>query len=52
MGTAKRTRKFATVKRIISQRDDRLKKNIAKNEEANKKKRKQGDELIREVYVF
>jgi U3 small nucleolar RNA-associated protein 24 len=51
MGTAKRTRKFATVKRIISQRDDRLKKNIAKNEEANKKKRKQGDELIREVYV-
>ncbi len=50
MGVQKRTRKFATVKRIIGQRDSRLKKNIDKNdaEEQAKKKR---DELIREVYA-
>jgi hypothetical protein len=49
MGVQKRTRKFATVKRIIGQRDARLKKNILKNEEQNKKKGSKGDELIREV---
>lgn len=50
MGVQKKTRKFATVKRIIGQRDARLKKNIDKNsaEEQAKKKR---DELIRDVYV-
>ena len=50
MGVQKRTRKFATVKRIIGQRDARLKKNIAKSEEQSQKKKK-GDDLIREVYV-
>jgi U3 small nucleolar RNA-associated protein 24 len=49
MGVQKRTRKFATVKRIIGQRDARLKKNILKSEEQNKKKGSKGDELIREV---
>ena len=50
MGVQKRTRKFATVKRIIGQRDARLKKNIQKNEEKQAKtKKSQGEELIREV---
>jgi U3 small nucleolar RNA-associated protein 24 len=52
MGVQKRTRKFATVKRIIGQRDARIKKNIVKNEEKNKKKKSdQSNELIREVYA-
>ena len=47
MGVQKKTRKFATVKRIIGQRDARLKKNQDKGEiEANKKK---DDDVIREV---
>lgn len=52
MGVQKRTRKFATTKRIIGQRDARLKKNIAKHEELEKKKKQKqsGDELIREMY--
>ncbi|KAF4630010.1 hypothetical protein G7Y89_g8125 [Cudoniella acicularis] len=50
MGTAKRTRKFGAVKRIIGQNDARLKKNQAKAEEANKKKEKEkSGEVIREV---
>jgi U3 small nucleolar RNA-associated protein 24 len=49
MGVQKKTRKFATVKRIIGQRDARLKKNQDKGEiEASKKK---DDDVIREVYV-
>ena len=54
MGVQKRTRKFAAVKRVIGQRDARLKKNIQQNAEQQeaKKKKGQGDELIREVYVF
>ena len=53
MGVQKKTRKFATVKRVISQRDARLKKNILKNEAASevKKKNTNTDELVREVYV-
>lgn len=51
MGVQKKTRKFASVKRIIGQRDARLKKNIVSNDEKQKKKVK-GDELIREVYVL
>jgi hypothetical protein len=53
MGVQKKTRKFATVKRIIGQRDARLKKNIVKNEERNKQKKKsgKGDDLVRDVYV-
>ncbi|KAF1987812.1 rRNA-processing protein FCF1 [Aulographum hederae CBS 113979] len=48
MGTVKKTRKFATVKRVIGQRDARLKKNQLSGEaEANKKKKE--NEVIREV---
>ena len=53
MGVQKKTRKFAQVKRVIGQRDARLKKNILKNEGGDKKKDKDNsDELIREVYVL
>lgn len=48
MGVQKKTRKFATVKRIIGQRDARLKKNQDKGEDEAKKN---DDEVIREVYV-
>jgi U3 small nucleolar RNA-associated protein 24 len=48
MGAQKKTRKFAKVKRIIGQRDARLKKNQEKGEVEAKKKAK-GDEVIREV---
>lgn len=49
MGVQKKTRKFATVKRIIGQKDARLKQNQQKGAElANKKK---DDDVIREVYV-
>lgn len=48
MGVQKKTRKFATVKRIIGQRDARLKKNQNKAEIESKKKK--DDEVIREVY--
>ena len=50
MGIQKKTRKFAQVKRIIGQRDARLKKNQDKGETEAWKKTK-GDEIIREVYV-
>lgn len=46
----KKTRKFATVKRIIGQRDARLKKNQLAGDETEKKKNAKGDDLIREVY--
>ena len=48
MGVAKRTRKFAQVKRMIGQNDARLKKNQQKGEIEAKKKDK-GSELIREM---
>ncbi|KAF2480567.1 rRNA-processing protein FCF1 [Neohortaea acidophila] len=48
MGVQKRTRKFAAVKRVIGQRDARLKKNIDKDS-AEKQAKKKRDELIREV---
>ncbi|KAF4309667.1 rRNA-processing protein fcf1 [Botryosphaeria dothidea] len=49
MGVQKRTRKFAQVKRIIGQRDARLKKNqIAADAEQAKGKAKTGD-VVREV---
>jgi hypothetical protein len=51
MGVQKKTRKFGAVKRVISQRDARVKKNIMKNESEEKKKKEQGDNVIREVYV-
>lgn len=47
MGVQKKTRKFATVKRIIGQRDARLKKNQNKAEIESKKQK--DDEVIREV---
>lgn len=50
MGVQKKTRKFAQVKRIIGQRDARLKKNQEKAEMEAQRKAK-GDEVIREVYV-
>ncbi|KAK4616035.1 rRNA-processing protein FCF1 [Fulvia fulva] len=50
MGVQKKTRKFATVKRVIGQRDARLKKNVLKNEaEDNKAKKTTDGELIREI---
>ncbi|KAI4232176.1 MAG: hypothetical protein L6R40_007491 [Gallowayella cf. fulva] len=48
MSRVKKTRKFAAVKRVVGQRDARLKKNQAKGEVENKKKSK-GDEVIREI---
>jgi U3 small nucleolar RNA-associated protein 24 len=50
MGVQKKTRKFATVKRVISQRDDRLKKN--QPTPLDKQKKQSGkDELVRTMYV-
>ncbi|KAK3053199.1 rRNA-processing protein fcf1 [Extremus antarcticus] len=51
MGVQKRTRKFATTKRIISSRDDRQKAVVAKRDAEDKKKKKQTDsnELIRSI---
>ncbi|KAF1996088.1 rRNA-processing protein-like protein FCF1 [Amniculicola lignicola CBS 123094] len=48
MGVAKKTRKFAQVKRVIGQRDARLKKNQMKGEEAAAKKAKE-NEPVREI---
>lgn len=50
MGVQKKTRKFAQVKRIIGQRDARLKKNQLKDEIEAQKKEK--DDVIREMYVL
>lgn len=47
MGVQKKNRK---IKRIISSRDARLKKNQDKGEMESKKKAK-GDQVIREVYL-
>ncbi|KAI0503300.1 Fcf1-domain-containing protein [Xylaria bambusicola] len=53
MGVAKKTRKFATVKRIIGQRDARLKKNQGKAEAKNPQNQKTGgpsnDQVVREI---
>ncbi|KAJ4167854.1 rRNA-processing protein fcf1 [Fusarium falciforme] len=51
MGVAKKTRKFAQVKRVIGRRDDRLKENKAKAElvAAAKAKKTINGELIREA---
>lgn len=48
MGVQKKTRKFATVKRMIGQRDARLKKN-KDAEEAKQKRQQAGNELVREM---
>lgn len=47
MGVQKKTRKFATVKRVIGQRDARLKKNILQNE--GEPKKKEEEQLVRNV---
>ncbi|CAD6578189.1 MAG: rRNA-processing protein fcf1 [Alectoria sarmentosa] len=47
MGAIKKTRKFAQVKRIIGQRDARLKKN--QDKAVIESKRKSKDELVREI---
>ena len=52
MGVAKKTRKFGAVKRVIGQRDARLKKNVDAAEEGQKKKEKEGNNVVREMYVF
>lgn len=46
MGVAKKTRKFAQVKRIIGQRDARLKKN---QDTGKKPEPKKDDDVIREA---
>lgn len=51
MGVQKKTRKFAATKRVIGQRDARLKKNIMANEKKDEKKAKD-DGLVREMYVL
>ncbi|KAL8971901.1 MAG: hypothetical protein Q9183_000827 [Haloplaca sp. 2 TL-2023] len=48
MSRVKKTRKFAAVKRVIGQRDARLKKNQDKGEVEGKRKAK-GDEVVREI---
>ncbi|KAL9609122.1 MAG: hypothetical protein Q9167_006083 [Letrouitia subvulpina] len=48
MSRVKKTRKFAAVKRVIGQRDSRLKKNRDK-EAAETKRKAKGDELVREI---
>lgn len=50
MGVQKKVRKFAAVKRVIGQRDARLKKNIVAEEKKQAEKKKgSGNELIREI---
>ncbi|EMF10024.1 Fcf1-domain-containing protein [Sphaerulina musiva SO2202] len=50
MGVQKKVRKFAAVKRVIGQRDARLKKNIVAEEKKQEEKKKgSGNELIREI---
>lgn len=51
MGAQKKTRKFATVKRIIGQRDSRLKKNQETGQDEASQKKKKDDGVIREVQV-
>lgn len=48
MSRVKKTRKFAAVKRVIGQRDARLKKNQNRGEDEGKRKEK-GDQIVREV---
>src|SRR5947209_2356781 len=48
MGVAKKTRKFAAMKRTISNRDGRLKKNLAKAQ-LDHEKNKKADRDVREI---
>jgi len=49
MGKAKKTRKFAQVKRMISSRDSRLKAN---QEKATATPKKDMNEIVREMYLL
>jgi len=49
MGVQKKTRKFATVKRIIGQRDARLKKNQVAQDASNQEQKKKKEEVVREM---
>ncbi|GME52138.1 rRNA-processing protein fcf1 [Neofusicoccum parvum] len=49
MGVQKRTRKFAQVKRVIGQRDARLKKNQLAADAEQAKKKAKPDDVVREV---
>ncbi|KAI4187467.1 MAG: hypothetical protein L6R41_002793 [Letrouitia leprolyta] len=48
MSRIKKTRKFAAVKRVIGQRDARLKKNQKKGEDESKRKSR-ADQVVREI---
>ena len=50
MGVQKKTRKFAQVKRVIGQRDARLKKNQEKA--AIQSTKKKDEDVVREVYAL
>jgi hypothetical protein len=50
MGVQKKTRKFAQVKRVIGQRDARLKKNQVSG--ADDKPKKPAEEVVRDMCVF
>jgi hypothetical protein len=50
MGVQKKTRKFAQVKRVIGQRDARLKKNQVTGESDQPKK--PAEEVVRDMCVF
>lgn len=52
MGVAKKTRAFGAVKRVIGQRDARLKKNQITGEDAAAKKKKTSDDVVREMLVM
>ena len=49
MTTAKKTRKFGAVKRIIGSRDARLKKNQEGESERKSKEARQGSQVVREI---
>jgi U3 small nucleolar RNA-associated protein 24 len=49
MAIAKKTRKFGAVKRLISSRDARLKKNQEANAEKQKKELSKSTQVVREI---
>jgi len=49
MATAKKTRKFGAVKRMIGSRDMRLKKNQESDNERKKKEASQYNQVVREI---
>lgn len=51
MGVQKKTRKFAQVKRVIGQRDARLRKNQVTGDDQAVAKKKDADDVVREMFV-